>query len=197
MDVHEVDPERPEREGPVIPAGKAYAIVPPPALQAEAGLPRRGRVVHLAPMRSARPWKRGRRRCDGSAGNARWIGTTTWETGAFRKRWASLPIYFCPDRHLTLISSRAELRERAVDPAVVDRLPELHRPWIDEVRIRCAECAERTRRGSWTSGTAGLTLIVGFSTLKYLEDRPYWNKGFPARTPSWRCGSRSASGSTP
>jgi isoleucyl-tRNA synthetase len=99
-----------------------------------------------------------------------------------RKRYWGLPLpfYFCPERHLTVIQSRAELRERALDPAMVDGLPELHRPWIDEVRIRCAHCDAEARRildvgDCWLD--AG---IVGFSTLKYFEDRAYWEKWFPA-----------------
>ncbi len=99
-----------------------------------------------------------------------------------RKRYWGLPLpfYFCPERHLTVVQSRAELRERAVDPAVVDGLPELHRPWIDEVRIHCAQCGAEARRildvgDCWLD--AG---IVGFSTLKYFEDRSYWEKWFPA-----------------
>jgi isoleucyl-tRNA synthetase len=99
-----------------------------------------------------------------------------------RKRYWGLPLpfYFCPSGHLTMISSRAELREKAVDPAVVDALPELHRPWIDEVRIRCAECGAEAMRipdvgDCWLD--AG---IVGFSTLHYFDDRAYWEKWFPA-----------------
>jgi isoleucyl-tRNA synthetase len=99
-----------------------------------------------------------------------------------RKRYWGLPLpfYFCDNRHLTLISSRAELRERAVDPALVDSLPELHRPWIDEVRVRCAECGAEAKRildvgDCWLD--AG---IVSFSTMKYLEDRAYWEKWFPS-----------------
>jgi isoleucyl-tRNA synthetase len=99
-----------------------------------------------------------------------------------RKRYWGLPLpfYFCPQRHLTVIQSRAELRERALDPAIVDGLPELHRPWIDEVRIRCAHCDAEAKRildvgDCWLD--AG---IVGFSTLKYFEDRAYWEKWFPS-----------------
>lgn len=99
-----------------------------------------------------------------------------------RKRYwgLPLPIYFCGDQHMTLIGSRAELRERAIDPQVVDALPELHRPWIDEVKIRCADCGGEATRikdvgDCWLD--AG---IVGFSTLKYFEDRAYWEKWYPS-----------------
>ncbi len=99
-----------------------------------------------------------------------------------RKRYWGLPLpfYFCREGHLTIVGSGAELRERAVDPAAVDALPELHRPWIDEIKIRCPECGAEAVRildvgDCWLD--AG---IVGFSTLKYFEDRAYWEKWFPA-----------------
>ncbi len=99
-----------------------------------------------------------------------------------RKRFWGLPLpfYHCPEGHLTVVGSREELRERAVDQTIVDQLPELHRPWIDDVRIKCAECGAEAQRvldvgDCWLD--AG---IVAYSTLRYREDRTYWEKWFPA-----------------
>jgi isoleucyl-tRNA synthetase len=100
-----------------------------------------------------------------------------------RKRYWGLPLpfYICPDcRELTVVGSREELREKAVDPAVVDALPELHRPWIDDVRIRCPKCGHEAPRvvevgDCWLD--AG---IVPFSTLGYFTDRQAWQGAFPA-----------------
>ena len=101
-----------------------------------------------------------------------------------RKRFWGLPLpfYFCPEGHLTLVRSKAQLREWAVDPARVDALPELHRPWIDEITIRCPhpDCGREARRipdvgDCWMD--AG---IVPYSTLGYLEDRAHWEAWFPA-----------------
>lgn len=99
-----------------------------------------------------------------------------------RKRYWGLPLpfYRCSGGHWTIVGTVDELRSRAVDPDLVDRLPELHRPWIDEVRIRCAECGNEAERihdvgDCWLD--AG---IVPFSTLKYHEDRAYWEKWFPS-----------------
>ena len=57
-----------------------------------------------------------------------------------RKRYFGLPLPFypCACGHLNVIGSRAELEERAVSG--LDQLQELHRPWIDEVPIRCESC---------------------------------------------------------
>jgi isoleucyl-tRNA synthetase len=100
-----------------------------------------------------------------------------------RKRYWGLPLpfYICPDcGELTVVGSREELRQLAVDPAVVDQLPELHRPWIDDVRIRCPKCSSETPRvievgDCWLD--AG---IVPYSTLGYFEDRAAWERAYPA-----------------
>jgi isoleucyl-tRNA synthetase len=100
-----------------------------------------------------------------------------------RKRYWGLPLPFfiCPEcDELTVVGSREELRELAVDSAVVDALPELHRPWIDDVRIRCPKCGGEAPRvvevgDCWLD--AG---IVPFSTLGYFTDRKAWACAFPA-----------------
>jgi len=99
-----------------------------------------------------------------------------------RKRYWGLPLPFypCACGRLTVVGSRPELRALAMDPAAVDALPELHRPWLDDLPIRCPGCAQPVRRipevgDCWLD--AG---IVPFSTLGYLEDRPGWERWFPA-----------------
>src|SRR5579871_3568382 len=100
-----------------------------------------------------------------------------------RKRYWGLPLpfYICPHcGELTVVGSKDELRSLAVDSAKVDALPELHRPWIDDVRIRCPKCSGEAPRvievgDCWLD--AG---IVPFSTLGYFEDREKWKKAFPA-----------------
>ena len=119
-----------------------------------------------------------------------------------RKRYFGLPLplYPCECGRLNVIGSRAELDERATRG--LDQLQELHRPWIDEVPIRCDECGEEVRRipevgDAWLD--AG---IVPFSTLGWqnpewrergyatgaseglsgadLPDHAYWETWFPA-----------------
>ena len=43
-------------------------------------------------------------------------------------------------------SLKAQLRELAINPEVVDNLPELHRPWVDEVKIKCPKCGDVVSR---------------------------------------------------
>ncbi len=99
-----------------------------------------------------------------------------------RKRYWGLPLpfYRCTCGRLTVAGSRRELRTLAVDPTAVDAVPELHRPWIDDVLIRCPGCGRPVRRilevgDCWLD--AG---IVPFSTLGYREDGSRWEQWFPA-----------------
>ena len=118
-----------------------------------------------------------------------------------RKRYWGLPLpfYLCGCGRLTVVGSRGELRELAMDPTAVDAVPELHRPWLDDILIRCPDCAQPVRRipevgDCWLD--AG---IVPFSTLGWhntspgyatgaalglttadLPDHAYWEKWFPA-----------------
>ncbi|HEV3478642.1 MAG TPA: isoleucine--tRNA ligase [Gaiellaceae bacterium] len=119
-----------------------------------------------------------------------------------RKRYFGLPLplYPCSCGHLNVIGSRAELEERATTG--LDGLQELHRPWIDDVLVRCEQCGEEVRRipevgDAWLD--AG---IVPFATLGWqnpewkpggyatgaaagltgadLPDHPYWEEWFAA-----------------
>ncbi|HET9115011.1 MAG TPA: isoleucine--tRNA ligase [Gaiellaceae bacterium] len=123
-----------------------------------------------------------------------------WNISRRRYFGLPLPFYECECGHLNVIGSRAELEERAVSG--LEQLEELHRPWIDAVRIRCESCDAEVERipevgDAWLD--AG---IVHFSTLGWgnpewiphgyatgasagisgadLPDNAYWEKWFPA-----------------
>jgi isoleucyl-tRNA synthetase len=124
-----------------------------------------------------------------------------WNISRKRYYGLPLPIYPCTSCQLvTIIGSRAELEERAVSG--LEGLRELHRPWIDEVRIRCEGCGAEVERipevgDAWLD--AG---IVPLSTLGWqnevavpggygagaaegltgadLPDHAYWELWFPA-----------------
>ena len=66
--------------------------------------------------------------------------------GLSRERyWGTpLPVWKCPQGHLHVIGSIAELREMAIQDPGPDI--ELHRPFIDAVTIRCPECGEEMHR---------------------------------------------------
>lgn len=100
-----------------------------------------------------------------------------------RKRFygLALPFYECEKcGHVHVVGSLEELKELAVKPELVDKLEDIHRPWIDEIKIKCPQCNEIVKRvpdvgDCWLD--AG---VVPFSTLHYLDDKKYWEKWFPA-----------------
>ena len=98
-----------------------------------------------------------------------------------RRYWGlPLPFYECTCGHTEILGSKEELKKLATDKDLVDKLPELHKPWIDEIKIKCSKCKEEVSRildigDCWLD--AG---IVPFSTLNYLSDKTYWKKWFPA-----------------
>jgi isoleucyl-tRNA synthetase len=119
-----------------------------------------------------------------------------------RKRYYGLPLPFypCTCGHLNVIGSRAELEERAVRG--LEQLQELHRPWIDEVVIRCDACSEEVHRvpevgDAWLDAgivplstlgwESGDNVHAGYGTgaakgltLADLPDHAYWEEWFPA-----------------
>lgn len=99
-----------------------------------------------------------------------------------RKRFYGLPLpfYKCECGHLTVVGSKEELRELSVDKTLVDNIRELHRPWIDEIKIKCPKCGKEVSRVSEVGDVWLDAGIVPFSTLKYFTDKEYWKSYFPA-----------------
>ena len=100
-----------------------------------------------------------------------------------RKRFYGLPLPFykcecCGE--LTVVGSKEELYERAVDKSKVDAIPHLHRPWIDDVKIACPKCQSEVTRVTQVGDVWLDAGIVPFSTLKHFTDKEYWKQYFPA-----------------
>lgn len=123
-----------------------------------------------------------------------------WNISRRRYYGLPLPFYPCTCGHITVIGSKEELAERAVDS--LDGLEELRRPWIDDVRIRCVECGDVVSRVTEVGDVWLDAGIVPFSTLGWqhegvepegyatgaargltkadLPDHSYWEEWFPA-----------------
>ncbi|HSB40015.1 MAG TPA: isoleucine--tRNA ligase [Gaiellaceae bacterium] len=119
-----------------------------------------------------------------------------------RKRYFGLPLplYPCGCGELNVIGSRAELEDRATGG--LDQLQELHRPWIDEVPIRCEGCGEEVRRipevgDAWLDAGIVPLSTLGWQSPEWVEhgygtgaaegltgadlpDHAYWEQWFPA-----------------
>jgi isoleucyl-tRNA synthetase len=123
-----------------------------------------------------------------------------WNISRRRYFGLPLPLWRCESGHLTVVGSKAELAERAASG--MDQLEELHRPWVDNVLIRCEECGEEARRipevgdvwldagivpfsslgwqnPEWVEGGYATGASAGLSTAD-LPDHAYWEEWFPA-----------------
>ncbi|MCI0460316.1 MAG: DUF5915 domain-containing protein, partial [Gemmataceae bacterium] len=93
----------------------------------------------------------------------------------------ALPVWVCEScGSFDVIGSRAELKERAVEGWDRFEGHSPHRPWVDLVKVKCAQCGGKASRipdvgNPWLD--AG---IVPYSTMGYNRDRAYWEKWFPA-----------------
>lgn len=105
-----------------------------------------------------------------------------WNISRKRYYGMPLPFYPCECGHVHVVGSKQELRKLAVNPEKVDALPELHRPWIDEVKIKCPECGKEVSRVSEIGDVWLDAGIVPFSTFGYFDDdnKEEWKKNFPA-----------------
>ena len=103
-----------------------------------------------------------------------------WMISKKRYYGLALPIWTCECGWFDVIGSKEELEERAIEGWDKFKGHAPHRPYIDEVKIKCEKCGKTASRipdvgNPWLD--AG---IVGFSTLQYRQDREYWEKWFPA-----------------
>ena len=92
----------------------------------------------------------------------------------------ALPIWTFEDGSFYVVGSREELQELSVEGWEKFDGNSPHRPWVDHVKIKHPETGLIGTRipdvgNPWLD--AG---IVPFSTLKYFEDKEYWNEWFPA-----------------
>lgn len=104
-----------------------------------------------------------------------------WNISRKRFYGMPLPFYTCTEcGKTTVVGSKEELKSLAVNPDEVDALPELHRPWVDNIKIKCPHCSHKVSRVAEIGDVWLDAGIVPFSTLNYRTDKDYWEKYFPA-----------------
>jgi isoleucyl-tRNA synthetase len=128
------------------------------------------------------------------------VNMSDWNISRRRYYGLPLPFYPCACGHLTVIGSRAELADRATAP--LSDLPQLRRPWIDPIKIRCEDCGAEVERIAEVGDVWLDAGIVPFATLGWqnpawvdegyatgaarglttadLPDQAYWDEWFPA-----------------
>ena len=99
-----------------------------------------------------------------------------------KRYWGlALPIWECRKcNHFEVIGGKEELKEKAVEGW--DRFDghSPHRPWVDEVKIRCSKCGEVLSRIADVGNPWLDAGIVAYSTMGYFTNRAYWDEWFPA-----------------
>ena len=92
----------------------------------------------------------------------------------------ALPIWTFEDGSFHVVGSKEELKELAVEGWEKFEGNSPHRPWVDYVKIKHPKTGLVGKRikdvgNPWLD--AG---IVPFSTMKYFDDKSYWEEWFPA-----------------
>ncbi len=98
-----------------------------------------------------------------------------------RKRyWGTpIPIWKCKEcDNKTVIGSKKELEEKAIKG--IEQLEELHKPWIDKVKLECSECKGEMERVEKTGDVWIDSGLVPYATLNYLDDPEYFWNWFPS-----------------
>ncbi|OQB48569.1 MAG: Isoleucine--tRNA ligase [Firmicutes bacterium ADurb.Bin153] len=102
-----------------------------------------------------------------------------WAVSRERYWGTPLPIWICEDcGHQFAVGSKAELEERAIEKP---ELPELHRPYIDAVRLKCPACGGTSRRTPEVMDCWFDSGSMPFAQWHYpFENKDVFENGFPA-----------------
>jgi isoleucyl-tRNA synthetase len=97
-----------------------------------------------------------------------------------KRYWGlALPIFRCECGWFDVVGSREELKLRAVSGWERFDGHTPHRPWVDEVRIKCGKCGRPVARVKDVGNPWLDAGIVPFSTTHYLTNHSYWQEWFP------------------
>ena len=103
-----------------------------------------------------------------------------WAISRNRYWGTPLPLWKCECGHTEMIGSRDELAEKAieeVDPKTID----LHRPYVDDVHIKCPECGKTMNRAPEVIDCWFDSGSMPFSQYHYpFENKELWEEQFPA-----------------
>ena len=103
-----------------------------------------------------------------------------WAISRNRYWGTPLPLWKCDCGHMEMIGSREELSEKAiedVDPKIID----LHRPYVDDIHIKCPKCGKNMTRTSEVIDCWFDSGSMPFSQYHYpFENKELWEEQYPA-----------------
>lgn len=110
-----------------------------------------------------------------------------WLISKKNRYWGlALPIYECKCGHFEVLGGRDELQGRATEGWENFDGNSPHRPWIDEVKIKCAKCGETVTRIADVGNPWLDAGIVPFSTLpKDWFPADFITESFPGQFKNW------------
>lgn len=118
---------------------------------------------------------------DGRFGN--WLeNNVDWAISRERFWGIPLPFWECQScGHQACIGSVAELTEMAIERQVVEKLHDLHRPFVDEVRLRCPQCSSPMVRVPEVADVWFDSGAMPYAQWHYpFENQEEFHRSFPA-----------------
>jgi len=98
-----------------------------------------------------------------------------------KRYWGlALPIFECRCGNFEVIGSKEELKKKAIEGWEKFESHSPHRPWVDNVKIKCSKCGQKASRIADVGNPWLDAGIAPYSTTGYFNDKKFWRKWFPA-----------------
>lgn len=102
-----------------------------------------------------------------------------WAISRNRYWGTPIPLWKCDCGHMEMIGSRNELIEKSIEK--IDETIELHRPYVDDIHIKCPKCNKIMTRIKEVIDCWFDSGSMPFAQYHYpFENKKLWNEQFPA-----------------